>query len=78
MSNEIMTAPENGITEYRSQGTLPAKLKDSITHALANITEEKVLGLVSQSLESNELRKKAAEMISKEAVYIAKIPKKFD
>ena len=78
MSNEIMTAPENGITEYRSQGTLPAKLKDSITHALANITEEKVLSLVSRSIESNELRKKAAEMISKEAVYIAKIPKKFD
>ena len=78
MSNEIMTTPENGITEYRSQGTLPAKLKDSITHALANITEERVLNLVSQSLESNELRKKAAEMISKEAVYIAKIPKKLD
>lgn len=78
MSNEIMTTPENGITEYRSQGTLPAKLKDSITHALASITEEKVLSLISQSLESNELRKKAAEMISKEAVYIAKIPKKLD
>jgi len=78
MSNEIIATPNNGITEHQSQNILPAKLKRSLTKALANISEEKALRLISQSLESDSLRRKASEIINKETVYIAKIPKKLD
>lgn len=78
MPNEIIPAPDNSITEYHPQGTLPAKLKASISSALANLTEEKFLSTISQSLESEAIREKAAQVIDKETIYIAKIPKKLD
>ena len=78
MSEEIMVASENTIAEYEAQSTLPAKLKTSLISALAGLTEEKALRVISQSLESDALRKKAMEIIKKETIYIAKIPKKLD
>ncbi len=73
-----METPNDGMIAVSSQGVLPTKLKASITNALANITEEKALRMIVQSLESSEIRKKATELINKETVYIARIPKKLD
>ena len=80
MSDEIMAVQSGSqsITEYSSQKCLPAKLKESITTALSQITEEKTLRVISESLESNAIRKKALKMINPETTYIARIPKKLE
>lgn len=73
MKREIIKAQENCVVESRSQNILPEKLKTSISNALANITEEKALRLISQSIENEGIRKKAKEIINPETIYIAKI-----
>lgn len=78
MSEEIVARKDDSLIEYVAQKSLPAKLKESITSALAAVTEEKALRVISESLESNALRKKALQVIKKETSYIARIPKKLE
>ena len=78
MSKKLIKKTDSSIVEYEAQKTLPIKLKESITNALANITEEKALILISQSLEGDAIRKKAEAIINKETIYVAKIPRKLD
>ena len=78
MSKKLIKKTDSSMVEYEAQRTLPMKLKESITSALANITEEKALNLISQSLEGDAIRKKAEAIINKETIYVAKIPRKLD
>lgn len=78
MSEEIVARKDDNLTEHVAQKSLPAKLKESITSALASVTEGKVLRVISETLESKALRKKALQMIKKEVTYIARIPKKLE
>ena len=68
----------HSIQEYEEQKTLPDKLREGIKGALSKITEDKVLRLISETVSSNELRREVGKLISKESIYIARIPKKLE
>lgn len=58
--------------------SLPVTLKEKITTAIANITEEKVTGLLSKFVNGNEIGQELIKVINKETTYIARLPKKLE
>lgn len=78
--NEIHIQAQAEISPVYVEDTksFPCALKKKITAALQNITEEKVLSVLSKLANSEEIRSEAVKVINKETTYIARIPKKLD
>lgn len=80
MSEEIIAVQDSdqSAIECIPQNSLPEKLQKSITSVLAKKNEESILRVISESIESNAIRKKARKIINPETTYIARIPRKLE
>ena len=78
--NEIQIQAQTEVTTVFVGDTksLPVALKEKITTSLMGITEEKLTGFLSKLVNSEEIRRKAVNVIHKETTYIARIPKKLE
>ena len=78
VENELIIQKESEISPLYADDSksFPTILKEKITTALSNITETKIVKVLSELANTEEIRKEVTKVINKETTYIARIPKK--
>jgi len=80
LENQVQTQTKAEIAPSIPGDTksLPIALKDKLTTALANFTEQKGISVLSVLANAEEISHEVVHFINKEATYIARIPKKLN